>query len=79
MLAAVIPAGSGYVHVAANPPEAGSSSTYLFQESVVPERSFVASAVTEQVVLNAKGELLLALPADLQTLVSRMLAFQETS
>lgn len=38
----------------------------------------LASAVTEQVVLNAKGELLLTLPADLQTLVSRMLAFQET-
>lgn len=37
----------------------------------------LASAVTEQVVVNAQGELLLRLPADLQTLVSRMLAFQD--
>jgi acyl-CoA thioester hydrolase len=37
----------------------------------------LASAVTEQVVLNARDELLLRLPADLQTLVSRMLAFQD--
>jgi acyl-CoA thioester hydrolase len=37
----------------------------------------LASAVTEQVVVNARGELLLRLPADLQTLVTRMLAFQD--
>ena len=37
----------------------------------------LASAVTEQVVVNAQGELLLRLPADLQTLVSKMLAFQD--
>lgn len=37
----------------------------------------LASAETEQVVLNAAGELLLALPPDLQKLVSEMLAFQE--
>ncbi|HEY6146466.1 MAG TPA: acyl-CoA thioesterase [Thermoanaerobaculia bacterium] len=37
----------------------------------------LAAAVTEQVVVNAEGELLLRLPADLQTLVSRMLAFQD--
>ena len=37
----------------------------------------LAAAVTEQVVVNARGELLLRLPADLQTLVSRMLAFQD--
>ena len=37
----------------------------------------LASAVTEQVVVNARGELLLRLPADLQTLVSRMLASQD--
>jgi acyl-CoA thioester hydrolase len=40
-------------------------------------RDLLASAVTEQVVVNAQGELLLRLPADLQTLVSRMLAFQD--
>jgi acyl-CoA thioester hydrolase len=39
----------------------------------------LASAVTEQVVLNAEAELLLSLPADLQTLVSRMLEFQDAS
>ena len=39
----------------------------------------LASAVTEQVVVNARGELLLRLPADLQTLVSRMLEFQDRS
>ncbi|MEO8189069.1 MAG: acyl-CoA thioesterase [Acidobacteriota bacterium] len=37
----------------------------------------LASAVTEQVVLNASGELLLALPRDLRTLVSEMVAYQE--
>jgi acyl-CoA thioester hydrolase len=37
----------------------------------------LASAVTEQVVVNAAGELLLSLPTDLQALVSRMLVFQD--
>lgn len=37
----------------------------------------LASAVTEQVVLSGKAELLLSLPVDLQALVSRMLAFQD--
>jgi acyl-CoA thioester hydrolase len=37
----------------------------------------LAAAETEQVVLNAQGELLIALPRDLQTLVSRMLAWQD--
>lgn len=39
----------------------------------------LASAETEQVVLNAAGELLLTLPADLQRLVASMLAFQDES
>jgi hypothetical protein len=37
----------------------------------------LASAETEQVVVNAGGELLLTLPADLQTLVASMLAWQD--
>ncbi len=37
----------------------------------------LASAVTEQVVVNASGTLLLVLPRDLRTLVSEMVAFQE--
>lgn len=37
----------------------------------------LAAAVTEQVVLNASGELLLVLPRDLRTLVAEMVAFQE--
>ncbi|MDQ6891231.1 MAG: acyl-CoA thioesterase [Acidobacteriota bacterium] len=39
----------------------------------------LANAVTEQVVVNRQGELLLRLPPDLQALVSRMLAFQDAS
>ncbi|MEP6801786.1 MAG: acyl-CoA thioesterase [Acidobacteriota bacterium] len=38
----------------------------------------LATAVTEQVVVNASGTLLLRLPADLRTLVSEMVAFQES-
>lgn len=41
------------------------------------EGELLASAVTEQVVVNAEGRLLLRLPQDLETLVSRMLAFQD--
>jgi len=37
----------------------------------------LASAETEQVVVNADGELLLTLPADLQKLVASMLAWQD--
>lgn len=37
----------------------------------------LASAETEQVVLNADGELLIALPSDLAKLVRSMLAFQD--
>lgn len=37
----------------------------------------LATAVTEQVVLNASGELLLVLPRDLRALVSEMVGFQE--
>ncbi|MEO8430755.1 MAG: acyl-CoA thioesterase [Acidobacteriota bacterium] len=37
----------------------------------------LAAAETEQVVLNQAGELLLALPRDLQALVERMLAYQD--
>lgn len=37
----------------------------------------LASAETEQVVLNESGELLLTLPGDLQRLVERMLVYQD--
>jgi acyl-CoA thioester hydrolase len=37
----------------------------------------LASAETEQVVLNSRAELLLTLPADLQKLVAAMLAWQD--
>ena len=37
----------------------------------------LVTAVTEQVVVNASGELLLVLPRDLRALVSEMVAFQE--
>ena len=37
----------------------------------------LASAETEQVVLNSEGELLLTLPADLSQLVAAMLAWQD--
>jgi acyl-CoA thioester hydrolase len=38
----------------------------------------LASGETEQVVVNRDGELLLSLPADLKTLVARILEFQES-
>ncbi len=38
----------------------------------------LASAVTEQVVVNAQGELLLTLPAGLRSLCASILAFQES-
>ena len=40
--------------------------------------SLLASAETEQVVVNRQGELLLTLPADLKTLVARILEFQDS-
>jgi acyl-CoA thioester hydrolase len=41
------------------------------------EGELLASAETEQVVLNSEGELLLTLPADLSKLVAKMLAWQD--
>ncbi len=40
--------------------------------------ALLASGVTEQVVVNRQGELLLTLPADLKTLVARILEFQDS-
>jgi acyl-CoA thioesterase FadM len=40
--------------------------------------ALLASGETEQVVVNRQGELLLALPADLKTLVARILEFQDS-
>ena len=42
----------------------------------LPERTLLATGTTEQVILNAEGELLLTLPAPVKTLVARVLAYQ---
>lgn len=41
----------------------------------LPERQLLASGLTEQVVLNPAGELLLGFPAPVRTLVDRILEF----
>lgn len=58
------------------PPEVA---RFLMDYDVRGEKGeLLATGQTEQVVINAAGELLLTLPADLKTMVARILEFQDS-